>query len=227
MGNKRSKRYSQSQVTIDRDVLYSPSDAVTLVKNSSTASFDETIELHARLNVDSRQADQQVRGVVVLPHGVGKTLNVLVFASGEAQTIAEDAGADFVGAEELIERVEKGWTDFDVNLDMNNSYIVAMEFTNVDATPGGVYAPLDDSAAPSSNSMVLFTGGSWDLWSVSGASVGDGEWGVKANISYSGAGVAYEVYRDGVPVAPATDNSYTDTGLDNNVTYVYTVSICI
>lgn len=116
MGSKRSKRYSASEGTIDSDVLYSPSDAVTLVKSSSTASFDETIELHARLNVDSRQADQQVRGVVVLPHGVGKTLNVLVFASGEGQKIAEDAGADFVGSDELIGRVEKGWTDFDVAL---------------------------------------------------------------------------------------------------------------
>ena len=108
MGNKRSKRYSESEGTIDSGVLYSPAEAVNLVKNSSTASFDETIELHARLNVDSRQADQQVRGVVVLPHGVGKTLTVLVFASGEAQKIAEDAGADFVGADELVARVEKG-----------------------------------------------------------------------------------------------------------------------
>ena len=116
MGNKRSKRYSESEGNIDSGMLYSPVEAINLVKNSSTASFDETIELHARLNVDSRQADQQVRGVVVLPHGVGKTLTVLVFASGEAQKIAEDAGADFVGADELVARVEKGWTEFDVAL---------------------------------------------------------------------------------------------------------------
>jgi len=121
--------------------------------------------------------------------------------------------------------LNSGWNDFDVNLDMNNSYIVAMQFTNVDDTPGGVYAPLDESAIPSSNSMVLFAGGSWDLWSVAGATVGDGEWGVKANISYSGAGVTYNVYQDGVVVNTGLNtNSATATGLTNNVNYSFAVS---
>ena len=97
-----------------------------------------------------------------------------------------------------------GSQDFALGLDMSNGYIVAMQFTNVDDTEGGVFAPLDETATPSTNSMILFSGGSWDLWSIAGATVADGEWGVKANISYSGAGVTYSVYRDGDPSSVAS-----------------------
>ena len=110
---------------------------------------------------------------------------------------------------------------------MNNGYIIAMQFTNVDDTDGGVYAPLDETAVPSTNSMILFSGGAWDLWSVAGATVGDGEWGIKANISYDGADATYSVYRDGNPASVASglsDASHTDTGLENNVEYYYQVT---
>ena len=123
----------------------------------------------------------------------------------------------------------EGWNTFDVGLDMNNGYIVAMQFTNVENEDmvDGVFAPLDESAVPSQNSMVLFTGGSWDLWSVAGATVADGEWGVRANISYEGANVTYNVYKDGDPAAVATglgSASHTETGLENNVEYYFQVT---
>lgn len=125
--------------------------------------------------------------------------------------------------------LDAGWNTFDVNLDMNNGYIVAMLFTNVENEDmvDGVFAPLDESSAPSTNSMILFSGGSWDLWSVAGATVADGEWGVRANISYEGAGVTYSVYRDGnIPSVASglTEASHTDTGLNNNTEYYYEVT---
>jgi hypothetical protein len=118
-----------------------------------------------------------------------------------------------------------GWNEFEINLDLNNSYILATEFTNVDDTPGGVYASLDDTVVPSTNSMVLFQGGAWDLWSVAGATVGDGEWGIKANISFSGADVTYNVYQDGVMVQSGltAPNASVD-GLTNNADYVFAAS---
>ena len=125
--------------------------------------------------------------------------------------------------------LDAGWNTFDVELPMTNGYIVGMQFTNVENEDmvGGVFAPLDDSVVPSTNSMVLFEGGTWDLWSVSGATVGDGEWGIRANISYDGAGVTYNVYRDGDPSAVAsglTTSSHTDTELQNNTEYYYQVT---
>jgi large subunit ribosomal protein L1 len=93
---------------------YQPDEAVELVKETSKAKFDETVELHLRMGLDPRQATQQVRGVALLPHGLGKTVRVAVFAQGDAAKIAEQAGADIVGAEELVKRVEEGFTDFDV-----------------------------------------------------------------------------------------------------------------
>ena len=129
--------------------------------------------------------------------------------------------------EQTVTLADLGWNTFDVNLDMSNGYIVAHEFTNVDSTAGGVYAALDQTVSAPTNSMVLFTGGAWEPWSIGGAAIGDGEWGVRANISYSGAGVTYNVYRDGDPAAVATglaDAMHTDTGLENNVEYYYQVS---
>ena len=111
---KHGKRYTDTLKKVDKDALYDPAEAITLVKDMANAKFDETIDLAFRLGIDPRHADQQVRGAVVLPHGTGKSQSVLVFAKGEKAQEAEAAGADFVGAEELIEKIAGGWFDFDV-----------------------------------------------------------------------------------------------------------------
>ena len=111
---KRGKKYNESAKLIDRSVQYDANEAISLVKKAAVAKFDETIEAHIRLGVDGRHADQQVRGAVVLPHGTGKTVRVLVFAKGDKVNEAEAAGADFVGGDELIPRIQGGWFDFDV-----------------------------------------------------------------------------------------------------------------
>lgn len=112
---KRGKKYVEAAKLIDRATLYSAEDAMALVKKASTAKFDETVEAHIRTGCDGRHADQQIRGAVVLPHGTGKTVRVLVFAKGTKATEAEAAGADYVGGEELIPKIEKeGWFEFDV-----------------------------------------------------------------------------------------------------------------
>ena len=112
---KRGKKYVEAAKLIDRATLYNAEEAVALVKKASTAKFDETVEAHIRLGVDGRHADQQVRGAVVLPHGTGKTVKVLVFAKGAKAEEAEAAGADFVGGDELIPKIQnEGWLDFDV-----------------------------------------------------------------------------------------------------------------
>lgn len=112
---KRGKKYLEAAKLIDRMAQYEPEEAIDLVKKTAVAKFDETIEAHIRLGVDGRHADQQVRGAVVLPHGTGKTVRVLVFAKGEKVAEAEAAGADFVGGEELIPRIQnEGWFEFDV-----------------------------------------------------------------------------------------------------------------
>ncbi|SFI40493.1 large subunit ribosomal protein L1 [Tindallia magadiensis] len=112
---KRGKKYQDAIKALDKSKMYDINEAVSLLKSLPTANFDETVELHAKLGVDSRHADQQVRGAVVLPHGTGKTKKVLVFAKGEKATEAEKAGADFVGAEDMVEKIQKeNWFDFDV-----------------------------------------------------------------------------------------------------------------
>ena len=113
---KRSKRYNQTLEKIDVNKQYSPNDAVGMVKDNATAKFDESIELHLKTSADSTQADQLIRGVVVLPHGVGKTPVVAVFVEGESASIANESGADFVGGDDLIKKVESGWTEFDVSI---------------------------------------------------------------------------------------------------------------
>jgi large subunit ribosomal protein L1 len=113
---KHSKRFAAVQAKVDRLKSYSPEEAVQLVKENATAKFDETLEIHMRMGVDPRYAEQQVRGVVTLPSGTGRTVRILVFASPEGAALAQDAGADFVGAEDLAERIQGGWTDFDVVL---------------------------------------------------------------------------------------------------------------
>ena len=112
---KRGKKYVEAAKLIDRSTLYDVEEAISLVKKSAVAKFDETIEAHIRLGVDGRHADQQVRGAVVLPHGTGKKVKVLVFAKGDKVAEAETAGADYVGGEELVPKIQnEGWIDFDV-----------------------------------------------------------------------------------------------------------------
>lgn len=111
---KHSKRYKEMIEKLDRDKLYDPQSALDLVKNLSNVKFDETVELHAKLGVNPKHADQNIRGTVVLPNGTGRTVKVAVFAKGEKVKEAEEAGADFVGAEDLAEKIEGGWMDFDV-----------------------------------------------------------------------------------------------------------------
>ena len=112
---KHGKKYPDAAKLIDRSVQYDAADAIALVKKSATAKFDETIEAHIRLGVDGRHADQQVRGAVVLPHGTGKTIRVLVFAKGPKVDEALAAGADYAGGDELVPRIQKdGWFEFDV-----------------------------------------------------------------------------------------------------------------
>ncbi|ACA54270.1 50S ribosomal protein L1 [Clostridium botulinum] len=109
------KKYTESVKLVDKNALYTVQEAIELVTKTSKAKFDETVELAVRLGVDPRHADQQVRGAVVLPHGTGKTVRVLVFAKGDKVNEAQEAGADFVGAEELVEKIQKeNWFDFDV-----------------------------------------------------------------------------------------------------------------
>jgi large subunit ribosomal protein L1 len=110
---KRSKAYRKAVETVDRQRLYSPVEAVRLAKQTATVKFDPTVEVALRLGVDPRKADQMVRGTVNLPHGTGKTARVLVFATGERAEQARAAGADYVGADDLIERVQGGWLEFD------------------------------------------------------------------------------------------------------------------
>ena len=112
---KSGKRYAELLKNVDRTALYDTADAIALVKKNASAKFDETIEVHIRTGCDGRHADQQIRGAVVLPHGTGKTVRILVFAKGPKADEAEAAGADFVGAEELIPKIQnEGWLDFDV-----------------------------------------------------------------------------------------------------------------
>lgn len=111
---KHGKKYQNAAKEIDDSALLEPSEALSLVKKVAPAKFDETVEVAVRLGVDPRHADQQVRGAVVLPNGTGKTAKVLVFAKGEKHKEAEAAGADFVGAEDMIEKIQGGWLDFDV-----------------------------------------------------------------------------------------------------------------
>ena len=112
---KRGKKYLEAAKSIDRATLYDPAEAIGLAKKAAVAKFDETIEVHIRTGCDGRHADQQIRGAVVLPHGTGKAVKVLVFAKGTKLDEAQAAGADFVGGEELIPKIQnEGWLDFDV-----------------------------------------------------------------------------------------------------------------
>ena len=110
---RRSKNYQEAVKLLDKTKAYPPQEAIILAKKMAHAQFDETVELHLRMGVDPQNANQQVRGVALLPHGLGKKVRVLVFAQGEAESIAETAGADFAGGDELIKKIEDGWLEFD------------------------------------------------------------------------------------------------------------------
>jgi large subunit ribosomal protein L1 len=112
--SSHGKRYNEARSKIDRENLYSPAEAVTILKDLPAAKFDETVEAHVRLGLNVRHADQQLRGTIMLPHGTGKTVRVAVFAEGDKAREAEEAGADVVGAADLAARIEGGFTDFDV-----------------------------------------------------------------------------------------------------------------
>ena len=111
---KFGKKYNESAALVEKSKLYDPAEALALVCQTAKAKFDETIEIHIRLGVDSRHADQQVRGAIVLPNGTGKSVRTLVFARGDKAKAAEDAGAEYVGAEDLVTKIQGGWFDFDV-----------------------------------------------------------------------------------------------------------------
>jgi large subunit ribosomal protein L1 len=113
---QHGKKYIAATKLIEKEKTYPPTEAIALAKKAATAKFDETVELHMRTGLDPRHADQQIRGTALLPNGLGKQVRVLVFAEGEGARTAEQAGADFVGSDDLIKRIEEGWTDFDVAL---------------------------------------------------------------------------------------------------------------
>ena len=112
--SKRGKNYLDNIAKVDRLQTYQPKEAIDLVKSMASAKFDETVEMHMSLNVDPRHADQQVRSIVSLPAGTGKTVRIMVFAEGEAVRMAEQAGADYVGTDEFVKKIQDGWLDFDI-----------------------------------------------------------------------------------------------------------------
>jgi large subunit ribosomal protein L1 len=110
---ERGKKYNEAAGLIEKDKAYNPDEAVELAKKTAVAKFDETLELHLKMGVDPRNATQQVRGVALLPHGLGKKVRILVFAQGEAEKIATTAGADYVGSDDIVKQIEGGWLEFD------------------------------------------------------------------------------------------------------------------
>ena len=113
---KKGKRYNGINEHVDRLQLYTIDEAVSLVKKTGSAKFDETVDLASRLGIDARQADQNIRGIVALPHGTGKSVRVVVFAQGDLARQAEEAGADFVGTDDLVDKIVEGWLDFDATI---------------------------------------------------------------------------------------------------------------
>jgi len=113
---RHGKKYQEAIKLVERTKVYPLPEAIELAKKTAHTRFDETLELHLRMNLDPRNADQQVRGIALLPYGLGKRIRVLVFAQGEAVNVAEEAGADHVGGEEMIKKIEEGWLDFDVTI---------------------------------------------------------------------------------------------------------------
>ncbi|MCD6288212.1 MAG: 50S ribosomal protein L1 [Candidatus Hydrogenedentes bacterium] len=151
MSKQHGKRYRTVAESIDRAKLYSLEEAVSLVKSSATAKFDETVDLAFKLGVDPRQADQIVRGTVSLPHGTGRDVRVIVFAQGEKQTEAKEAGAEEVGADELAEKIQGGWLDFDVA-------IATPDMMRVVGKLGRVLGPRGLMPSPKSGTVTMDVG---------------------------------------------------------------------
>ncbi len=116
MSQKHGKKYRNSVKTLEKSIAYDLKEAVEIAKKASYVGFDETVEVHLRMGVDPRNAEQQVRGIALLPHGLGKKVRIMVFAQGESEKIASEAGADFIGTDDTIKKIEDGWTDFDVSI---------------------------------------------------------------------------------------------------------------
>src|SRR3954452_22735827 len=115
---RHGKKFQDALKKVDLDAVYQPEPAISLIKEVAYANFDETVEVHARLGVDPRQADQAIRTTVTLPHGTGKVVRVLVFATGEGERVALEAGADFAGSDDLVQRINGGWLEFDAAIAM-------------------------------------------------------------------------------------------------------------
>ncbi len=148
---KRGKKYLAAAAKFDRDTLYSREEAVKLIKETAVTKFDPTVEVHLRLGVDPRHADQQVREVVNLPHGLGKTVRVLVFAEGEDAQIAQDAGADIIADDEVIKQIQGGWTDFDVAIAVPSMMGKVGRLGRVLGPRGLMPNPRAGTVAPASN----------------------------------------------------------------------------
>ena len=150
---KRGRKYLEAAALVDRDKSYSPEEAVDLAKQTAKAKYDETVEIHMRMGLDPRHADQQVRGLAMLPNGTGKQVRVLVFAQGEAATTAEQNGADYVGADDIIKRIEGGWVEFDTAIatpghdEQDRKTGADTRATGADAQPR---APAPSSSSPTS-----------------------------------------------------------------------------
>lgn len=155
---KTGKRYAEAMKNVDRAALYDVADAISIVKKNASAKFDETVELHIRTGCDGRHADQQIRGAVVLPHGTGKTVRILVFAKGPKADEAQAAGADFVGAEELIPRIQnEGWLDFDVVVATPDMIALVTSMVTVPAFGFGI-KPLGPSTRPRRPTTPIISG---------------------------------------------------------------------
>lgn len=144
---KIAKNQQAIRAKVDRDRRYTPSEAIAAAKDTAFAKFDETVELHMRLGVDPRHADQQVRGIVTLPHGTGRTVRVLAFAEGESVQLAQEAGADHVGGDELAEKIRGGWVDFD-------AVVATQPMMRVVGKLGPVLGPRGLMPSPKSNTVV-------------------------------------------------------------------------
>ena len=194
---KRGKKYVEAAKNIDRQTLYEATEAVSLVKKSAVAKFDETIEAHIRTGCDGRHAEQQIRGAVVLPHGTGKTVKVLVFAKGAKAEEAEAAGADFVGGEELIPKIQNdNWFDFDV-------VVATPDMMGVVGRLGRVLGPKGLMPNPKAGTVTM------DV--------------TKAVTDAKSGQVTYRTDRDGNVHVPLGKVSFTEEALEGNFKAVYDV----
>jgi large subunit ribosomal protein L1 len=144
---KHGKKYTEAAKLVERGRVYSPQEALDLVRQTHTTRFDETVEVHLRTGLDPRHADQQVRGVVLLPKGTGRVVRILVFAEGESERVAREAGADFVGNDDLVDQIQKGWLDFDIA-------IATMPMMRKVGKLGRVLGPRGLMPSPKTNTVV-------------------------------------------------------------------------